>query len=141
MKEYEQIEAFNPMECLSGRISRIHRLTATIFRKHIAPFDVTNSQLTLLFILSKHDTLNQMQLATIAKLEKSSLHRNIKRLIGKKYVSKADFPLLQLTDNGKKLVNTIIPEWEKAMTEIREIIGKEGESSIHLIHQNLISKT
>lgn len=141
MMEYEHIESFNPRECLSGRISRIHRLTANIFRKHIAPFDVTNSQLTLLFILSKHCTLNQMQLATIAKLEKSSLHRNIKRLVDKKYVSKEAFPLLHLTDDGKKLVNTIIPEWEKAMTEVREIIGKDGELSIHQIHQNLVSKT
>lgn len=141
MKEYEHIETFNPKECLSGQISRIHRLTATIFRKYISPFKVTNSQLTLLFILSKHNTLNQMQLSTIAKLEKSSLHRNIKRLVDSNYVSKADFPLLQLTNDGKKLVNTLIPEWEKAMTEIREIIGTQGESSIHQIHQNLISKT
>lgn len=141
MKNYERIESFNPSECLSGSISRIHRLTAAIFRKHIAPFGVTNSQLTLLFILSKHSTLNQMQLSTIAKLEKSSLHRNIKRLVANNYVSKIAFPLFQLTDDGKKLVNAIIPEWERAMTEIREIIGKEGELSIHKIHQNLISKS
>lgn len=141
MNRYKNIESFDPRECLSGQISRIHRLTANIFRKHIAPFNVTNSQLTLLFILSKHTALTQKKLATIAKLEKSSLHRNIKRLIDSNYLSKADFPLIQLTDDGKKMVNSIIPEWEKAMAEIREVIGEDGESSIHKIHQKLISKT
>jgi len=141
MKKYKNIESFDPRTCLSGRISRIHRLTANIFRKHIAPFGVTNSQLTLLFILSKNTVLNQKQLATIAKLEKSSLHRNLKRLIDKKYISLTDFPLLQLTDDGKKLVNSIIPEWEKAMAEIRGKIGVDGELSINHIHQNLQTKT
>ncbi len=141
MTNYTNIESFDPRECLSGQISRIHRLSANIFRKHIAPFNVTNSQLTLLFILSKHTALTQKQLSTIAKLEKSSLNRNIKRLIDKNYVSKRAFPLIQITNDGKKMVNTIIPEWEKAMSEIREVIGKDGESSIHKIHQNLTTKT
>ena len=141
MIHYKSIDTFDPRVCLSGQISRIHRLTANIFRKYIAPFNVTNSQLTLLFILSKHTTLTQKQLATIAKLEKSSLNRNIKRLIDNNYVSKTAFPLLQITDVGKKMVHTIIPEWEKAMSEIREVIGEDGESSIHKIHQNLTSKT
>jgi len=141
MTTYKNISSFDPRECLSGQISRIHRLTANIFRKYIAPFNVTNSQLTLLFILSKHDTLTQKQLSTIAKLEKSSVHRNIKRLIDRNYVSKASFPLLKLTDDGKKMVNTIIPEWEKAMAEIRAVIGENGESSIHKIHKSLTTKS
>jgi DNA-binding MarR family transcriptional regulator len=93
------------------------------------------SQFTLLFILSKHTALNQKELSSIAKLEKSSLHRNIKRLIDHNYVSRKVFPLLQLTNDGKKLVNAIIPEWKKAMAEIRKIIGKDGELFIHQIHQ------
>ena len=89
MRKYPNIESFDPRECLSGRISRIHRLTATIFRKYIAPFDVTNSQLTLLFILSKNAGLTQKQLSDIAKLEKSSLHRNLKRLLDQEYLNKS----------------------------------------------------
>jgi DNA-binding MarR family transcriptional regulator len=62
-------------------------------------------------------------------------------LIDNNYVSKTAFPLLQITDIGKKMVHTIIPEWEKAMSEIRKVIGEDGESSIHKIHQNLTNKT
>ncbi len=140
MKKYPNIGSFDPRECLSGRISRIHRLTANVFRKHIAPFDVTNSQLTLLFILSKNTGLTQKQLTDIAKLEKSSLNRNLKRLLDQKYLDKKNFPQIEITEKGKKLVDAIIPEWEKAMAEIREVIGQDGESSINQIHQKLANK-
>jgi len=140
MRKYPNIESFDPRECLSGRISRIHRLTATIFRKYIAPFDVTNSQLTLLFILSKNAGLTQKQLSDIAKLEKSSLHRNLKRLLDQEYLNKSNFPKIEITERGKKLINAIIPEWEKAMAEIREVIGEDGESSINQIHQKFTVK-
>lgn len=140
MKTYPNIESFNPRECLSGRISRIHRLTANIFRRYIAPFDVSNSQLTLLFILSKNVGLTQKQLSDIAKLEKSSLNRNLARLINQEYLDKKNFPQIEITEKGKKLVNAIIPEWEKAMAEIREVLGKDGEASINQIHQRLTTK-
>lgn len=141
MEKYSNIETFNPSECLSGRISRIHRLTANIFRKYISPFDVTNSQLTLLFVFSKMESLTQKQLSDIVKLEKSSLHRNLKRLLDQEYLDKKNFPQIEITEKGKRLVNIIIPEWEKAMAEIREVIGEEGESSINQIHQKLTTKS
>ena len=106
----------------------------------MAPFGVTNSQVSLLFILSKHQGLTQKQLADIAHLEKSSLHRNLKILVRGHYVKKANFPIFEITDEGKKLVNAIIPEWEKAMAEIRAIIGLKGESAITEVHQKLTNK-
>ena len=140
MHIYPNIELFNPKECLSGKISRIHRLTATIFRKHMAPYGVSNSQVSLLFVLSKMENLTQKELSDLAKLEKSSLHRNLKRLIEQGHLDKKNFPQIEITEKGKKLVDSIIPEWEKAMAEIREVIGEEGESSINRIHQKLASK-
>ena len=140
MNEFVNIDSFDPRICLSGKISRIARLTANIFRRYMAPFGVTNSQVSLLFILSKHQGLTQKQLADIAHLEKSSLHRNLKILVRAHYVKKANFPIFEITEEGKKRVDAIIPEWEKAMAEIRKIIGAEGELSITEVHQKLTAK-
>ena len=140
MEEFNNLGSFDPRSCLSGKISRIHRLTATIFRKYMAPFYVTNSQVSLLFVLTKHTTLTQRQLSKIVRLEKSSLHRNLKRLIAQEYLDKGQYPQIAITEKGKKLVNAIVPEWEKAMSELREIIGQDGELSIDLIHNKLTTK-
>ena len=140
MSSDKELQFFDPRVCLSGKISRIARVTANIFRKYMSPFGVTNSQVSLLFILVKHEGLTQKQLSDIARLEKSSLHRNLKNLVGAGYVKKTKFPVFEISMEGKNLVVDIIPEWKKAMAEIRDIIGTNGESSIIEIHQKLTTK-
>ena len=136
--EFENIEHFNPKTCISGQIMRINRRIANIFRSYLKPFDITSSQLSILFILSKRDGLNQKQLSDITVLEKSSLNRNLKRLFDKHYISKEDFPVLNLTTEGRTFVNRIIPEWEKAMQDVRELLGDDGETALKTVHQKLI---
>jgi len=135
--EFKNIQKFNPRECISGKMMRLNRLTANVFRKHLSPFNITDSQLTLLFILSKKEKRNQKEISDIAKLEKSSLNRNLTRLIEKGFVTKKEFPLLQLTLSGKVFVNDIIPEWGKAMNEIKELISEEGLNGINIALDNL----
>ncbi|MBO6515704.1 MAG: hypothetical protein JJ975_04050 [Bacteroidia bacterium] len=72
----ENLESFDPRMCISGKMTRINRITANIFRKHLHPYDITNSQTTILFILSKHQGLPQKRLSEIAVLEKSTLLLN-----------------------------------------------------------------
>jgi len=138
--EFNNIAQFNPRECISGKVKRLNRLTANIFRKYLSPFGITDSQLTLLFILSKKGKCNQKEMTEITCLEKSSLNRNLNRLVDKNYISKQDFPLLQLTQEGKVFVENIIPEWEKAMTEIKQLITEDGVNGINTALEN-ISKT
>lgn len=138
--EYKNISKFNPRECISGKIMRINRLTGNIFRKYLAPFKITDSQLTLLFILTKRGGLTQKQLSDFIFLEKSTLNRNLQRLIDKQYITRINFPVIEITNKGKKFVENIIPEWEKAMAEIRGIIGNQGEEAINTIHKSLTKK-
>ena len=135
--KFKNISNFNPRECISGKIMRINRLTGNIFRKHLAPYKVTDSQLSLLFVLTKAGGLTQKQLSDFIYLEKSSLNRNLQRLIDKQYVTRKNFPIIEITTEGKLFVELIIPEWEKAMADIRHTLGKEGESAINTIHNKL----
>jgi len=138
--EFKNIEQLNPRECISGKIMRINRITANIFRKYLAPFKITDSQLTLLFVLTKAGGLTQKQLSDFVFLEKSSLNRNLKRLIDKKFLTRKNFPVIEITHQGKIFVEEIIPHWEKAMTEIRNIIGDDGEQSVSVLIDKLTKK-
>ena len=135
--KFENITNFNPRECISGKIMRINRLTGNIFRKYLAPFQITDSQLTLLFILTKAGGLTQKQLSDFIFLEKSTLNRNLQRLLEKQYVTRENFPIIEITHEGKCFIEQIIPEWEKAMIEIRTLIGRDGELAINTIHNKL----
>lgn len=138
--EFKNIEDFTPRECISGKIMRINRITANIFRKYLAPFKVTDSQLTLLFLLTKAGGLTQKELSDFIYLEKSSLNRNLKRLIEKELLTRKKFPVIKITHEGKLFVEQIIPEWKKAMAEIRIIIGDEGEQSVSILLKKLTTR-
>src|SRR5690606_4203556 len=100
--ELSLLENFDPLTCISGKMSRLTRRTAGIFRKHLKPYGITSSQLSLLFILSKQTKgLTQTQISDIAILEKSSLNRNLQRLFEMKYLSRSEFPLITITSKGK----------------------------------------
>ncbi|MBL4624552.1 MAG: winged helix-turn-helix transcriptional regulator, partial [Flavobacteriales bacterium] len=131
---------FNSSECISGKVMRLNRVTANVFRKFLNPFDITDSQLSVLFVLTKTGGLIQKQLSDITQLEKSSLNRNLNRLFHKNYISKTNFPLIEITSKGKSFVNNIIPEWKKAMDEISELLGEDGKIALDLVHTKLINQ-
>lgn len=133
----DPLKTFNPRICISGQVMRLNRVIANIFRKYLKPFGITDSQLTILFILCKRNNLNQKGLTEITKHEKSSLNRNLNRLIDMDFVTKANFPLIQITEKGKNKVIEIIPEWEKAMKEVNELINEDGVNALNLIMNKL----
>lgn len=138
--KYENIETFNPASCISAKVMRVNRVTANIFRKYLKPFNITDSQLSILFLLSKKGGLNQKQMCEFTKLEKSSLNRNLERLYERNYLSRAGFPTIEITEKGRAFVASAIPEWEKAMAEIRQLLEEEGESALNLLHTKLVTK-
>jgi DNA-binding MarR family transcriptional regulator len=88
-------------------------------------------------MFSKSDGFSQKELSELAVLEKSSLNRNLKRLFDSNYISREDFPIIRITPAGKSFVNSIIPEWRKAMDEIQQLLGDDGEAALNLVTKKL----
>ncbi len=134
--EFNNLATADPRTCISGKVMRLNRITANIFRKYLSPFNITDSQLTVLFILSKMGGKKQKELSDIMVMEKSTLNRNLQRLVERGLLTKDEFPLIQATQAGKKLANEMVPEWQKAMNEIQNLLGNEGEQALDLVlHQ------
>ena len=129
LKPYPNIDNCDPKQCVSGRIMRCSRIVSSIFRKHLKPFHITNSQLSMLFMITKLQETKQQELANNLYMDKSTVNRNLKRLFEKDYIEK-DSGIIRTTESGKERLETIIPEWEKAMKEIKGILKKEGMESL-----------
>jgi DNA-binding MarR family transcriptional regulator len=69
----------------------------------------------------------------ILALEKSSLSRNLKRLISSDFIFKTSKGELRITEAGKSKLETVIPSWEKAKSEIAIILGTRGQHALDLI--------
>ena len=45
-----------------------------------------------------------------------------------------------MTTKGKELLEQIIPEWEKAMIEVRSKLKEEGEEALNIMLAQLVRK-
>ena len=133
----EILKDFNPRPCIASKIMKAHRIINSVFRKHLKQFDLSNSQMSILFMLSKMGITKQHELASNLSLEKSSLSRNLKRLFENGTIDKNDDLSIEITEKGLNLVVAIIPYWEKSMEEAREMLGSEGEDALNIIIDSL----
>lgn len=126
-------------ECIGNRLRRLSRIVDKQFRSSLKDFDITENQMTLLFVLKNSGTVDQGFLGKILLLERSSISRNINVLYRKGYVGKSNEyrPQVYLTRIGKKLVMKLIPLWEKVMDKIISEIGEDSLEMISKLEQKL----
>ena len=86
---YSNLENFQPQFCLARKVMMCNRLILKTFRKHIDKHDITISQLSILFITSKKKLILQVELSEMLALEKSTLSRNIPRLLENNYIERS----------------------------------------------------
>ena len=112
--------------CLGSRVRSLSRKLDGIYRKHLGNADLTENQLSIMMALYKTGTIEQNQIAQLLTLERSSLSRNLVRLVKSGYVSKTgptNRPKIGLTKEGKTLVEQLRPVWEAAMDEIHAVLS------------------
>ena len=132
--------SFKFEECISTRVNSISRVIDQVYRKHLSGTETTESQLSILFVLYDKGKVEQKVVSDFLKLEKSSLTRNLSRLIQKGYVIKegpVNRPILELTPSGKTKVLEIKPKWQAAMEELYELLGENAFNSLKLIENGL----
>ena len=132
------LENYKPQLCIAGKISRCERIVSQIYRKHLADFNITISQLSILSVVAKKKGgVTQKLLSDLLFLEKSTVSRNLRRLFNNAYLVKTPPHEIKITDSGKLLLEKVIPVWDKAMLETREILKNDGENAVDLIVSRL----
>jgi len=131
------LDKFNPRTCIVSKIQKSNRIINNIFRKHLKQLNLSNSQVSILFVLSKKKLLTQKELSDILYLEKSTVNRNIERLIKQDFLLQNQFKKIEITQHGVDMVKKIIPIWQKAMQEAEDKLGKDGLNSLNNLIQTL----
>lgn len=116
---------------------KINRLMNQLFRKHLSECGITLSQLSMMFLISKRETVSQSIIGDTLFLEKSTVSRNLNRLIKDGLVIKKADKIVLVTNKGKRLVEKAIPNWEAAMNEARQKIEYDGEEALQLVLNKL----
>lgn len=121
--------------CIGFRLRLLDRVVARIYDDALRAHELRRTQLDLLAALQRFGPASPAQLIRILGLEKSSLSRNLRRLIKRDLV--AELPgadrrchLLDLTESGHTQLTTALPDWRRAQNEVEELLGEESGEAI-----------
>ncbi len=114
--------------CIGSRLRRLSRIADGHFRSKLSEFNITENQMTILFVLNKKGKVEQGKIGQTLVLERSTVSRNIKLLEKQNYVKRtSDYrPEIELSKKGNELVQKLIPLWEETMDELISKLGENG---------------
>jgi len=114
-------------ECLALRVRRLNRRVTRIYDLALRPHGVRIAQFNILVALGLHDVSQSSNIARALDLERSTLHRNIRRMVGRGWVAvsanaRGSPHELRLTPAGKRVLAGALPAWRGAQRRAAEQI-------------------
>jgi DNA-binding MarR family transcriptional regulator len=119
------------MKCLCSTTRRAARLLTVYYEDALRPANLTPSQFELLATLSARPDLAQTAIAEAIAVDQTTLSRNLKLLIGRKWVRRAASSadrrqsVYSLTPAGRRIWREALPSWRHAQDQIRESLGSD----------------
>ena len=132
----EQVARAMMKECLALRVRRLSRVVTRLYDGAVRPLGLTPSQLTLLVVLERKGPSPPSAVARALDLEKSTLSRNLRRVISAGWVrerSHGALKRLELTPVGRALLAKAYDSWQRAQARARDLLGaRVVEALLHL---------
>ena len=136
---YDNVDNCDPRQCIASKMMKSHRIINGIFRKHLKGFDLGNGQLSMLFVITKSGGMTQAGLSEHMFMEKSTVSRNVARMLKKGFIVREVSGIIRITDDGLAMLDEVIPQWELAMTETRALLKQDGEAAVDVLLMSLMN--
>jgi DNA-binding MarR family transcriptional regulator len=131
-------------ECLLRRARVLNRVLMGIYDHELRPFGLKATQLTLLVSVAKMGPVRRIDLGKRLHLEPSTLTRNLKIMLTNGWIEDIldgkdgrGLPL-QVTAQGRDLLNQIGPSWQKAQERTQKLLGGAGATLLRKLTGNMI---
>jgi DNA-binding MarR family transcriptional regulator len=121
--------------CIATRIRQLSRIITRVYDDALRPLGITASQFTLLSQLAQQDGVTAVEIGFTLDIEKSTLSRNLKRLIDLGLIL-MDPPAgrrgrgLRLTPKGQAVIKDAYPVWQDAQLKAVRVMGPESRATL-----------
>ena len=133
-------QEINPQLCPLMRLLVISRKFEKVYRKYFNKLNVTQSQVSILLMVAKIGEIAQSAIGKQLELERSTVSRDLARLIDKGYLHKTAngvSPNISLTKEGIKVAKLVAREWEKGYKDSCDLLGKKGMNALGEIEKTI----
>jgi len=126
---HKRHSAMDLTACTCANLRGAARVVTQAYDAALLPSGLKATQFTLLATLAKRGSLPLTRLADALVMDRTTLTRNLKPLVGKGFVRvdrDADHRVrrISLTDAGRAALNEAIPHWRKAQTRLVKSLGR-----------------
>lgn len=129
-------------ECLLMRVRKLDRVLTGIYDAELRPFGLKATQTNLLVLVAKAGPIRRIEIGKRLRLDPSTLTRNLKIMLTNGWIKEiADgedgrgLPV-QITAQGRDLLNQIGPAWRKAQTRTEKFLGEDGATLLRKLAAN-----
>lgn len=129
------IAAATASECLATRVRQLSRIITRVYDDALRSLGITASQYTLLAQLASRDGITAVEIGTDLDIEKSTLSRNLKRLLALGHII-MDPPAgrrgrgLHLTPRGQAVLKEAYPIWQAAQSRTIAVMGTDCRATL-----------
>ncbi|NUU03379.1 MarR family winged helix-turn-helix transcriptional regulator [Herbaspirillum robiniae] len=119
--------------CSCSPLRRLTRRMTVIYDHHLQPNELTITQYSLISRIGRSGPVANIELAADMGMDRSTLSRALKPLIGAGWIETVDLPedsqldkrsfALQLSKAGRKKLEQARPNWRRAQDEIDRQLG------------------
>ncbi len=123
----------------------LSRSVTEIFDDTLRPLGISSAQFVLLSVIHQTGPTTRAQIARIQHLDRSTLTRNLKKLLSEGWVEEvrdnADGRSrpIALAAAGKELLRNGQPTWVAAQAQIEELLGKDSAITLITIADRLVN--
>jgi len=120
------------------RVRRLGRTVTRIFDDALRPHGLGIAQLTMLVAIARAGSLRPFELGRLLDLEKSTVTRNLERMLAHRWIRSAPEPdgngyHVELEPAGRALVERAYPAWSSAQERARRELGEGLENAMRKI--------
>ena len=132
-------------QCLAVRVRMLNRTITAIYDDALRPLGLTVGQLNILVVIARRGPVSPGNVARRLNMEKSTISRNIERMRKNGWVTvtaagSGHRQDLNLTDQGRALLESSMPAWDEAQTQARALLGRSGADAIHRVSNSVWSR-
>lgn len=121
-------------DCIGARIRMLNRTISRIYDEEIRGHGIKFSQMNILTMVTLHGPVQQLEIARLLSLEKSTLSRNVALMEANGWIEvlpgHGNSRLLQVTVLGRRLLEKAAPGWRAAQARVEALLGTETATAV-----------
>jgi DNA-binding MarR family transcriptional regulator len=115
--------------CLGYRTRKLARAVTRLYNDRLRPLGLNIAEMNLMAAIAGQRSVQPAKLGRAMELEKSTLSRNIGRLVDRGWVEIHDHPhgrgvLLALTTHGNDMLLHVLPAWKEAQERAQALVAE-----------------